>query len=255
MTYDAAHAISIARHYADIGYHEGPNNHNDFSYWQYGDFTNPWCDSFVCYCAWFSGYRFPSYSACGEKGDYNVGSHHQHARRDNTWRDKNYRAQTGDLVVLSFTEPDQHIEMVDADWGDNVATIGGNTSNMVARRQRRRGNVVGFIALTAGAPAPTPTPAPKVPPMFNPPFPTVDMTIFDHPTLGRCAAAVSIEGHVICDPAPAYSGSPYNATTGLPEPWWGNRQAFRIEQPNDKEKAAHKRYTIVSGDGSRYAFP
>lgn len=141
--------VSTAKHFADIGYHEGPNNANLFSQWQYGNADNPWCDSFVCYCAWTAGFRFPSYSACGEKGDYNVGSHHQHAIAEGVWRDRSYVASPGDLVVLSFDLPDQHIEMVLDDQGaPSLATIGGNTGDAVRYRNRNRANVVGFIALT-----------------------------------------------------------------------------------------------------------
>jgi hypothetical protein len=51
---------------------------------------------------------------------------------------------------------DQHIEMVIADSGGNaIATIGGNTGDMVAYRTRYKGNVVGYIALDeAGQNAP-----------------------------------------------------------------------------------------------------
>lgn len=146
MTWSPAQAVAIARQW--VGFHEGPANKNPFSLWQYGNSYNPWCDSFVCYCAFQAGYRFPSYSGSGIKGDYNVGSHHYHAVRQGIWRTAAYRAAPGDLVVLNFNQQDQHIEMVIGDAGGNVATIGGNTGDSVLYRTRYRGNVGGFIALT-----------------------------------------------------------------------------------------------------------
>jgi hypothetical protein len=164
MPYENVVSVNTARHFADTQYHEGWNNYNIFSYWQYGSYYNPWCDSFVCYCAHGSGFRFPDYSACGEKGDFNVTSHRLHAMRQGIWRTRSYRAKPGDLVVLSWGVPDQHIEMVLSDaGGSTIACIGGNTADRVAYRLRYRANVVGFIALSeAGQGAPVPVP-PKTP--------------------------------------------------------------------------------------------
>lgn len=154
--FNPAREIQEARYWADIGYHEGRNNANVFSQWQYGGAQNPWCDSFVSYCAWIGGFRFPPYSACGDKGEFNVGTSHQHAIREGIWREPSTVARPGWLVVFSFTIPDEHIEMVlSDDGGRELETIGGNTGNEVAYRTRQRTNVVGFIALDeAGQNAP-----------------------------------------------------------------------------------------------------
>lgn len=157
MSFSPAQAVANAR--ADVGYHEGRSNYNKFSLWQYGNPYNPWCDSAVCKWSYDAGYRFPSYSACGDRGDYNVTSHRIHSQRDGTWRDRNHRASPGDLVPLAFTEPDQHIEMVIADnGGPTIATIGGNTSDAVLFRTRYRQNVVGFICTSLSSQVGTTTP-------------------------------------------------------------------------------------------------
>lgn len=145
-------AVQEAQYWANIGYHEGAANRNVFAQWQYGNAYNPWCDSFVCYCSYMGGYRFGAnggaHYACGERGDFNVGAHHQHAVTDGTWRAGSIVARPGWLVVLSFGIPDQHIELVLSDQGgDQLATIGGNTSDRCAYRTRSRSNVVGFVAL------------------------------------------------------------------------------------------------------------
>lgn len=143
--YSPARAIFLAKQ--DVGFHEGPDNRNPYSLWQYGFAYNPWCDSAVCYWSYQAGFRFPTYSGSGEKGDFNVGTHHRNAERMGIWRSTSTNAKPGWLIVLSFDQPDQHIEMVIADGGSKIITIGGNTGDMVAYRTRYRTNVVGFIAL------------------------------------------------------------------------------------------------------------
>lgn len=145
--------VMVANAQRDVGYHEGGNNWNPYSLWQYGVANNPWCDSAVCKWAYDAGYRFPTYSAWGAKGEMNVGVHHRHAVQEGIWRDRSYIASPGDLVVLNFGQEDQHIEMVLADAGGNVATIGGNTSDQVMYRTRFRYQIDGFIALTKSAQA------------------------------------------------------------------------------------------------------
>lgn len=143
--YVAAQAVFLARQ--DVGYHEGRNNANKFSLWQYGDYHEPWCDSAVSKWAFDAGFRFPSDCRFGIKGSSWVTETRQVAQRHGWWRDRNTHARAGWLVVLSFGIPDQHIEMVVADNGGSVATIGGNTGDMVAYRTRYRGNIVGFVAM------------------------------------------------------------------------------------------------------------
>lgn len=165
-SYVPARAVQEAQYWANIGYHEGAANKNVFAQWQYGNAYNPWCDSFLCYCSYMGGYRFGANGGArysyGERGDANVGAHHQHALTDGTWRAASIHARPGWLVVLTFGIPDQHIEMVLSDQGGQVATVGGNTSDRCAYRIRSRSNIVGFIALdeagqNAGHAVPDPT--------------------------------------------------------------------------------------------------
>lgn len=158
MTFNPAAMIAEAR--SHVGFHEGPNNENPFSRWQYGDTFEPWCDSFVSYCAFQAGYRFPDYYTFGEKGDNNVGFTHQHAIRQGTWRSSSTIARPCWLVILSFGVPDQHIEIVLQDGGGAIQTIGGNTGDSVAYRTRQRQNVVGFVALDIDVLSPAPSNAP-----------------------------------------------------------------------------------------------
>lgn len=162
MTYSPTGQTQLARHYADIGYHEGPNNRNDFSKWQYGDYYNPWCASFVSFCAVEGGnFEFPDYFTYGAKGDSNVYWLGQHFMRMGIWREAHETARAGWIVCLSFGVPWQHTEEVLADQGPlgALATIGGNTGDAVKYRTRYRANVIGFGALDeAGQNAPPPAP-------------------------------------------------------------------------------------------------
>lgn len=244
MSYDPQREIQIARAYADMGYHEGPNNRNDFSFWQYGAYHNPWCDSFASYCAWQAGYRFPGFSACGDKGDYNVGSHHQHAVRTGTWRGPDYHARTGDLVIFNFTEPDQHIEIVDVDGGPWLDTIGGNTGDMVARRHRFRANVVGFDALTqAGQSAPIPAPVPvrlEETMLFKPPGGDKTLNRFTGAKVDPAAARIDITGDCTCSPSP-------DGVT-IQTPWLG---AFG---PERDPKLTAGQFVVVGADKAEFKF-
>lgn len=172
MTFSPNGMLAEAR--SHVGFHEGRNNANPFTLWQTQSYsTEPWCDSFCCYCAYVGGgYRFPWYSLWGTRGDWNVGAHHQHAVREGIWRyPGGYVASAGDLVVLDFGQRDQHIEIVVTDMGPGryprVVTIGGNTGDQVAWRSRYSANIDGFIALTQSAqhdgpdPHPAPVPIPK----------------------------------------------------------------------------------------------
>lgn len=211
MTFDPQAMIRYAKSW--VGFHEGAQNRNPFTLWQTGfTSTQPWCDSFCCNCAYQGGgYRFPSYSLFGQKGDWNVGAHHQHAIRQGIWRDRSYLAQPGDLVVLNFSEPDQHIEIVLSDMGHNrfprVITVGGNTGDMVAYRSRYEANIGGFIALTLDAHVPIPIPPPPIPIPPTPPKKKVKKVFF----FFQCIDAGTEEGKKViytCD------GIHYNPTVG-----------------------------------------
>lgn len=144
--YVASQAVFLARE--DVGYHEGRNNANKFSEWQYGNWNEPWCDSAVSYWSYNAGFRFWPECAFGAKGSSWVTETRRVAQAHGVWRDRNTTARPGWLVIFDFTEPDQHIEMVLADaGGSTIATIGGNTGDMVAYRSRYRSAIVGFVAM------------------------------------------------------------------------------------------------------------
>lgn len=149
MTYSQTQAVAAAKR--DVGFYEGPNNRNPYSWWQYFDWTAPYCASAVSMWSYEAGYRFRNYDY-GEKGDANCTRFRQHAMRDGIWSwGHSIRAQPGDLVIETFGIPDQHIEMVvQDDGGSSVLTIGGNTGNGVFYRVRKKNCVVGYIRLRDG---------------------------------------------------------------------------------------------------------
>lgn len=86
-------------------------------------------------------------------------------------------------------------------------------------------------------------------PQFSPPAPTVSLCWFNHPTLGPCAAALTADGGVLCDPDTAYLGG----VNG--KPYFQGRAPARIERPTAEEAAAGKAYVIVATSRERYHFP
>lgn len=140
-------SLSVAIAKADVGYHEGYNNRNKYSYWQYGDYYQPWCASACSKWAYDAGFRFAP-STFGEKGENNVTMFQRWAERRGVWRSRTTVAHPGWFVNLNFEKINQHIEMVIADaGGPTVATIGGNTGNAVLYRTRYRRDINGFIAI------------------------------------------------------------------------------------------------------------
>lgn len=168
MTYSQALAVSAAKR--DVGFHEGRNNSNPYSWWQYRDYTNPYCASAVSMWSYEAGYRFHNYDY-GEKGDSNCTRFRLHAMRDNIWtwgseiRSGRVRIQPGDLIIETFGIPDQHIEIcVQDDGGSTVLTIGGNTLDGVYFRVRPKSCVVGIIRLRDGGQSiPVPQPPHPIP--------------------------------------------------------------------------------------------
>lgn len=149
MTYNAAASVAYAK--TQVGYHEGANNSNKFSPWQGLDDNNPWCASFVCYCAvQAGGYHFPTNSTFGIKGEAYTPTMKTRAQQEGIWRDKHWRALPGDFVEFDWGNNGviDHVELVIYDDGVNIITIGGNTSDQVAYRKRDRTYVAGFVALS-----------------------------------------------------------------------------------------------------------
>lgn len=171
MTYAAAQQLAGARR--DIGYHEGPNNENRYSLWQYGSAFNSWCASASSYWAvQDGGFRFADFFTYGYKGESYCPTFVANLERMGLKRDASYRAQPGDLVFFSWDRNGvaDHCETVVQDDGELILTIGGNTSDGVYARTRDRKYVMAFGALSAAGQsyvAPPPPPE-KVHPMFKP---------------------------------------------------------------------------------------
>lgn len=164
MSYNSTLHVTLMRD--DVGFHEGPSNDNPYSEWQY-NVRRPaggWCCSYASYAAYRAGFRF-GFMGCtfGDKGDNNAGVFREHAKNLGLFRERTARARPGWLVPMFAYDRGAHLETVLADDGGTfIATIGGNTGDMVQYRTRPRGIIEGFIALDeAGQNAQVPPATPK----------------------------------------------------------------------------------------------
>lgn len=152
--------------HAALGFHEYGNNGNPYSKWQYNvEFpAGGWCCSFASYIAYMAGFRFGSDAQCGDKGFASTNILEPWAKKHGLWRDRNYRAKPGDLIIFDWNGDGatDHVETVEFDDGVRIITIGGNTGNAVERRVRDRTYVKFFTALTASSQAAPPPPSPAV---------------------------------------------------------------------------------------------
>lgn len=147
MSYSGAATVAWAK--TQVGFHEGPNNYNPYSRWQYGNPYNPWCASFQSMAQYMGGYRFKN-CTYGEKGEAYTPTQKIRAQQQGTWRDRYWRAQPGDAVLFDWGNNGQidHVAIVTYDDGVHLLTIGGNTSDSVAFRTYDRSYVAGFWALS-----------------------------------------------------------------------------------------------------------
>lgn len=109
---------------AEVGYVEGPKDNET----KYGAFTKanfqPWCGSFVMWCAHEVGLKIPNcvYTPAGVEGFKGIGK----------WANaETAKPQGGDIVFFDFIEGGakvEHVGIVVKDNGDGtVITIEGNT--------------------------------------------------------------------------------------------------------------------------------
>lgn len=171
-TYVPAKAVQEAE--ADVGFHEGNNNWNPYSLWQYGNPNNPYCNSAACKWAYDAGFRFWSNCTYGEKGEAYTPTYKIKAQEHGVWRSKYWKANPGDDVEFDWGNNGMidHVEKVVSDDGTTIITVGANTSNGVYYRRRDRSYVAGFVALSeAGQTVAAPPPPFKVRPMYDPPRP------------------------------------------------------------------------------------
>ena len=109
--------IKIAQ--KEIGYKEGRNNDTKFGKW-YGMNNNPWCASFVSWCAKQANISqdiIPKMAYV----PYMV-SFYKNLKQ---YQPKGYRPQSGDIVFFGSSS---HVGLVEACDGTSITTIEGNTS-------------------------------------------------------------------------------------------------------------------------------
>ena len=121
MTTKLQDFVAIAR--KEIGYIEGPKNNET----KYGKFTKadmqPWCGSFVMWCANQAKLSIPNcvYTPAGAEAFKGQGRWMNH---------ETAKPQAGDLVFFSFDGKGiEHVGIVIRDAGDGtITTVEGNTS-------------------------------------------------------------------------------------------------------------------------------
>ena len=125
--------ISVAQ--KEVGYVEGPKDNET----KYGKFTKadrqPWCGSFVMWCAAQVGLKIP-----------NVVSTYLGAERfkgvGGWFNAETYKPKPGDIVFFDFNEggnPIDHVGIVLADNGDGtITTIEGNTTGEKKKKASER---------------------------------------------------------------------------------------------------------------------
>lgn len=104
------------------------------------------------------------------------------------------------------------------------------------------------IVAACTKPGPAPAPQPKVKPMYSPPLPIV--AVLQDTPHEPARAGVGPDGAVyVWDALLGYHGGANG------KPYFAGKTAAQLVYPDAKEKAAGKRYVIVSTDGGRYAYP
>lgn len=249
MTYDAGKSIEIAKSF--LGYHEGANNNNQFSAWQGLNPNNPWCASFACYCACNAGFAFPANSTFGVKGEAYTPTMKLRAQQAGYWRDKTWRAQPGDFVEYDWGNDGliDHVEIVIADDGVHLVTIGGNVSDAVSYRTRDRTYVAGFVALSqAGQSAPVEPPF-KVKPVFDPALDNIRDAL-PHPQ-GKGTWIALDSAIIVWRPT---SGPPIfgGMTSPADRAAWGNRHVARLGPYTRQNGDAG--YRIFATDGGTVGY-
>ena len=142
--------LDIAR--SQIGKRETGRNINPYAA-EVGEANGqPWCATFVVWCARRAGVRLAVESA-------DTTQFLAVAKGNGTFRSPDIQAQPGWLILFDFVRTDNrgtsHVGIVESDDGRNVTSIDGNTSidgspsDGVFRRKRARSAAfVGFVAIT-----------------------------------------------------------------------------------------------------------
>lgn len=233
--------LNVAR--KEIGTEESPANSNRTKYgaW-YGMDAQPWCGQFVSWCFAQAGLPLhittdKGYAYC----PYGVNYFKKAGRWSST-------PSVGAIVFYGSPSESVHTGIVESFDNSTITAIEGNTAlgndangGAVMRRQRARNNwVVGY-----GVPVYSSQPEPKVKPMYDPAL-----------TLEPVVASLNKNGgtYLVAASGAVYAfGVPYKGGANG-QAYFKGRQAARIEEPNDAERAAGRTYTIIDTADERYAF-
>lgn len=125
MTMSSIQALlDVAR--SQLGVHEDPPYSNRVKYSAWYGMVGPWCDMFVSWCADQSGNK----EAIGRFAY--TPSHEAWFRSKG--REVNIReAKPGDIVFFNFIGRTSHVGIVEANRGDGLITIEGNTNGAGSR--------------------------------------------------------------------------------------------------------------------------
>lgn len=116
--------LDVAR--SQLGVHEDPAYSNRVKYSDWYGMVGPWCDMFVSWCA-------------EQSGNADVIGRFAYTPSHEAWfrsqgREVNIRdAEPGDILFFNFIGRTSHVGIVEANRGDGLVTIEGNTNGAGSR--------------------------------------------------------------------------------------------------------------------------
>lgn len=116
--------LDVAR--SQLGVHEDPPYSNRVKYSDWYGMVGPWCDMFVSWCA-------------EQSGNADVIGRFAYTPSHEAWfrskgREVNIRdAEPGDILFFNFIGRTSHVGIVEANRGDGLVTIEGNTNGAGSR--------------------------------------------------------------------------------------------------------------------------
>lgn len=119
-----AELLAVAR--SQLGVHEDPPYSNRVLYSAWYGMVGPWCDMFVSWCAAQSG-------NAEAVGRFAYTPSHEAWFRSHGCEVPIREAQAGDIVFFNFIGRTSHVGIVEANHGDGLITIEGNTNGSGSR--------------------------------------------------------------------------------------------------------------------------
>ena len=116
--------LDVAR--SQLGIHENPPYSNRVKYSEWYGMIGPWCDMFVSWCADQSGNK-------DVIGRFAYTPSHEAWFRSKGREVSIKSAQPGDIVFFNFIGRTSHVGIVEANRGDGLITIEGNTNGAGSR--------------------------------------------------------------------------------------------------------------------------